>query len=71
MCIRKSWREFLNYENFDNPGIAYSGFITKLDCVMKAIAPFKTIRMKNNASEWFDGKITHKIDNTHVRQAVK
>ena len=25
---------FLNYENFDNPDIAYSDFITRFDCVM-------------------------------------
>ena len=48
---------FPNYENFDNPDVAYSDFITRLDCVINAIAPFKTVRIKNNASEWFDGEI--------------
>ena len=53
---------FPNYENFDNPEVAYSDFITRLDCAINAIAPFKTVRIKNNASEWFDGEITEKID---------
>ena len=44
---------FPNYENFDND-IAYSDFITRLDCAINVIAPFKTVRIKNNASEWFD-----------------
>ena len=42
---------FPNYENFDNPDVAYSDFITRLDCVINAVAPFKTVRIKNNASE--------------------
>ena len=50
-----------NYENSDNPDIAYSDFITRLDCVMNAIAPFKTVRIKNNANELFDGEIAEKI----------
>ena len=58
---------FPNYENFDNPGIGYSGFITRLDCVINAIAPFKTVRIKNNASEWFDGEMAEK---THTRDKL-
>ena len=46
---------FPTYENFDNPDIAYSDFITRLDCVMNLMTPFKTVTIKNNASEWFDG----------------
>ena len=42
---------FPKYENLDNPDVAYSDFITRLDCVTNAIAPFKTFRIKNNASE--------------------
>ena len=59
---------FPNYENFDNPDVAYSDFITRLDCVINAIAPFKTVRIKNNASEWFDGEIAEKI---HTRDKLK
>ena len=52
---------FPNYRNFDNPDIACSDFITRLDCVIKTIALFMTVRVKNNASEWFDGEITDEI----------
>ena len=58
---------FPNYENFDNPDVDCSDFITSLDCVINAVAPFKTVRIKNNASEWFDGEITEKI---HTRDKL-
>ena len=51
---------FLIKRNFANPDIAYSNFITSLECVVNAIAPFKTVRIKNNASERFDGEIAEK-----------
>ena len=67
-CIRGPWRDsFPNYEIFDNLDVAYSNFITRLDCVINAIAPFKTVRIKNNASEWFDGEIAEKI---HTRDEL-
>ena len=47
---------FPNYDNFHNPDIAYNDFINRLDCVVNAVAPFKTVRVKNNTSEWFDGE---------------
>ena len=52
---------FPNIESFDNPDIAYSNFIIKLDCVINAIVPFKRFRIKSNASEWFDREIAEKI----------
>ena len=52
---------FPNYDNFHNPDIAYNDFINKVDCVINAVAPFKTVRVKNNTSEWFDGEIADKI----------
>ena len=33
----------------------------RLDCVINSIAPFKTVRVKNNTSKWFDGEIAEKI----------
>ena len=51
----------IDVKNFDNPDIAYNDFITRLDCVINAIAPFKTVRIKNNASEWFDAEIAEKM----------
>ena len=52
---------FPNYDNFHNPDITFNNFISRLDCVVNAVAPFKTVRVKNNTSEWFDGEITEKI----------
>ena len=52
---------FPNYDNFHNPDIAYNDFINRLDCVVNTVAPFKTVRVKNNTSEWFDGEIADKI----------
>ena len=58
---------FPNYEKLGNPNIAHSTFITRLDCVINTIAPFKTVRIKNNASEWFDGQIPKEI---HTRDKL-
>ena len=52
---------FPNNENFDNPDIAYGGFITRLDFVINAVAPFKTLSFKKNARERFNGEIAGKI----------
>ena len=46
---------FPNYDNFHNPDIAYNKFINRLVCVVNALAPFRTVRVKNNTSEWFGG----------------
>ena len=58
---------FPNYENFDNPDVTCIDFITWLDCAINALALFKTVRIKNNASEWFDGEIAEKI---HARDKI-
>ena len=52
---------FPNYDNFHNPDIAYNDFINGLDCVVNAIVPFMTVRVKKNTNEWFDGEIVDKI----------
>ena len=52
---------FPNYDNFYNPDIAYNDFIKRLDCVVNAVAPFKTVLVKNNTSEWFDGEMADRI----------
>ena len=68
MSIKGPWREFhfLIMKTY-NPDVAYSDFITRFDCVINAIALFKTVRIKNNASEWFDGEIAEKI---HTRDKL-
>ena len=58
---------FPNYDNFHHPGIAYNNFINRLNCVVNAGVPFKTVRVKNNTSEWFDGAIADKI---HTRDKL-
>ena len=42
-------------------------FFTRPDCVMNAIVPFKAVRIKNNASEWFDGETAGKM---HTRDKL-
>ena len=58
---------FPNYENFDNPGVAYNDFIIRLDCVINAIAPFKAVRIRKNSSQWFNGEIAEKM---HTRDKL-
>ena len=42
-------------------------FFTRPDCVMNAIVPFKAVRIKKNASEWFDGETAEKM---HTRDKL-
>ena len=56
---------FPNYDNFHNPDIVYNDFINRLDDVVNLIAPFKTVRVKNNTSDWFDREIADKIHTRH------
>ena len=58
---------FSNYDNFHNPDIPYNDFINRLDYLVNAVAPFKTVRVKNNTSEWFDGEIADRI---HTRDKL-
>ena len=50
-----------NYDNFGNPDLAYSDFISRLESVINVVAPIKTVRIKNNTREWFDGEIGEEI----------
>ena len=52
---------FPNYENFDSPDIAYVDFISRLNCAINTLAPFKTVGVKYNSSKWFDGEIARNI----------
>ena len=61
LCI-----DFVSFK-FHNPDIACNDFISRLDCVANAAAPFKTVRLKNNTSEWFDGEIA---DNIYTREKL-
>ena len=72
MCTQTLERvSFPNYEKCYNSDLAYSDFIISLDCVMNTIAFCKTVGIKNNASDWFDGgEIAEKI-HTRDRQTVQ
>ena len=50
-----------NCDSFDNIDLDYSDFISRLESVINVVAPVKTVRMKNNTREWFDGEIAEEI----------
>ena len=52
---------FLDYENFSCINEAYSDLTSKTFDVVNKVAPTKTIRVKNNTNEWFDGETVEKI----------
>ena len=52
---------FPDYENFSSVNEAYSDLTSKNFDVVNKVAPTKTIRVKNNTNEWFDGEIGEKI----------
>ena len=56
---------FLNYENFDNLGRIFIGFIDRFNCAVKAILPFKTVKFKSNTKGWFYGETAEKIHKTN------
>ena len=50
-----------NYDSFDNHDLAYSDFTSRLEGVINVVALIKTVRIKNNTREWFDGEIGEEI----------
>ena len=52
---------FLDYEYFNDVDITYSDFIQRITSVINKIAPFKEVRIKNYAHNWFGGNILDKI----------
>ena len=52
---------FLNYEKYCNVNKAYNNFFHNLIEVVNNTAPFKTVRIKNTSSKWFDREITEKL----------
>ena len=53
--------KFPDYENFSCVTEAYYDLTTNIFDVVNKVAPTKTIRLKNNTNEWFDGQIAEKI----------
>ena len=40
-----------NYDNFDNPDLASSDVISRLESVINVVGPIKIVRIKNNTRE--------------------
>ena len=54
---------FPNYEKFSDVNSAYSDLVNKITKVLNNLAPYKTIRVKNQSNEWFDGEPAEQISN--------
>ena len=54
---------FSNYEKFSDVNSAYNDIVNKITQVINNLAPYKTIRVKNQSSEWFDGELAEQISN--------
>ena len=52
---------FPDYESFSCVNKAYSDLTSNIFDVVNKEAPAKTIRVKNNTNEWFDGDTAGKI----------
>ena len=52
-----------NYEKFSDVNSAYSDLVNKITQVLNNRAPYKTIRVKNQSNEWFDGELAEQISN--------
>ena len=54
---------FPNYEKFSDVNSAYNDIVNKITQVVNNLAPYKTIRVKNQSNEWFDGELAEQISN--------
>ena len=54
---------FPNYEKFSDVNSAYSDLVNKITQVLNNPAPLRTIRIKNQSNEWFDGELAAQICN--------
>ena len=54
---------FPSYEKFIDVNSAYSDLVKKITQVINNLAPYKTIRAKNQSNEWFDGELAEQISN--------
>ena len=48
---------FPDYNIFSNVNFAYLDLAEKILSIVDKITPFKDLRIKNNAQDWFDGKV--------------
>ena len=54
---------FPNYEKFSDVNSAYNDIVNKITQVINNRTPYKTIRVKNQSNEWFDGELAEQISN--------
>ena len=54
---------FPNYEKFSDVNSAYNDIVNKITQVINNLAPYKTIRVKNQSNEWFGGELAQQISN--------
>ena len=54
---------FPNYEKFSDVNSAYNDIVNKITQVINNLAPYKTIRVKNQSNKWFDGELAEQISN--------
>ena len=54
---------FPNYEKFCDVNSAYNDIVNKITQVINNLVPYKTIRVKNQSNEWFDGELAEQITN--------
>ena len=52
-----------NYEKFNDVNSVYSGLVNKITQVINSRVLYKTIRVKNQSNEWFDGELAEQISN--------
>ena len=52
---------FPNYEKFSDINSACSDIVNKITQVINNLAPYKTIRMKNQSNKWFGGELAEVI----------
>ena len=50
-----------NYEKFSDVDSAYNDTVNKITQVINNLAPYKTIRVKNQSNKWFDGELAEQI----------
>ena len=48
---------FPNYEKLSHINSAYSDLVNKITQVINNLTPYKTTRVKNQSSKWFDGEL--------------
>ena len=54
---------FPNYKKFSDINSAYCDLVNKITQVINNLTPYKTIRVKNQSNQWFDGELAEQISN--------